>query len=260
MMQSYWAKRKFEEETALADMSEKRLLKKIAKEYQRMQREIIRDLENLYYKILNEGGTNVALASHLYQYQGYYETLSSIQKKLIQMGSTEIEQIDSSLQKLYIDNGKRVTKQFNMPCEPAQEQVENVVNKIWCNDQLSFSQRIWGHQTQLLNRLNATLVDAVARGVNPDTLTANIMSDFGVSFYNASRIVRTETSRIMVDSAIDGYAEAGIDEYEVLADQSGVCKHCEEFNGQRFKINNQEIGVNCPPFHPNCRCAVLGVV
>ena len=61
------------------------------------------------------------------------------------------------------------------------------------------------------------------------------MTDFGVSFHNASRIVRTETSRIMVDSAIDGYSEAGIDEYEVLADQSGVCKHCEEWT----KVQNK---------------------
>lgn len=259
-MQSYWAKRKFQEETALADMSEKRLMKKVAKEYQRMQRDIIRDMENLYYKILEEGGSDLALTSHLYQFNGYYETLSSIQQKLIQMGSTEIEQIDSSLQKLYVMNGKRVTKQFNIPFDPTDEQVRNVVNKIWCNDQLSFSQRIWGHQNQLLNRLNATLVDAVARGVNPDKLTENLMYDFGVSFHDATRIVRTETSRIMVDSAVDGYAEAGIEEYEVLADQSGVCKHCEEFNGQRFRINDQEIGINCPPFHPNCRCAVLGVV
>ena len=149
MMQSYWAKRKFEEETALANMSETRLMKKIAKEYQRMQRDIIRDLENLYYKILNEGGTDVALASHLYQYQGYYETLSSIQQKLIQMGSTEIEQIDSSLQGLYIANGKRITKQFNMPFEPAKEQVRNVVEKI-------FDMYVNGHgSVDIVNFLNS---------------------------------------------------------------------------------------------------------
>lgn len=259
-MKNYWEQRKFQEETALADISEKRLLKKIAKEYQRMQRAIILDMENLYYKILEEGGSSEALMSHLYRYQGYYQTLNTVQQKLIGMGSTEIEQIDSSLQKLYIANGNRVTKQFNLPFDPTEEQVRNVVNKIWCNDQLSFSQRIWGHQNQLLNRLNATLVDAVARGVNADKLTENLMYDFGVSFYDASRIVRTETSRIMVDSAVDGYAEAGIEEYEVLADQSGVCKHCESFNRKRFRLNEQQIGVNCPPFHPNCKCSIIGVV
>ena len=257
---SYWAKRKFQEETALADMSEKRLMKKVAKEYQRMQRDIIRDMENLYYKILEEGGSDLALTSHLYQFNGYYETLSSIQQKLIQMGSTEIEQIDSSLQKLYKDNGRRVTKQFNIPFDPTDEQVRNVVNKIWCNDQLSFSQRIWGHQNQLLNRLNATLVDAVARGVNPDKLTENLMYDFGVSFHDATRIVRTETSRIMIDSSADAYAEAGCEYYEVLEDQDGVCDKCEPFNGKRYRLSEMQIGVNAPPFHPNCRGAIIGVV
>lgn len=259
-MNSYWQQRKFDEETALANISEAKLNKKIAKEYLRMQREIIRDLENLYYKIISEGGSDLALASHLYSYQGYYLTLNEIQKKLIELGRNEIEQIDSSLQKLYVANGKRVTGQFNLPFDPTTETVKNVVGKVWCNDGLTFSQRIWGHQTQLLNRLNATLVDAIARGVNPDKLVENLMYDFGVSFHDAQRIVRTETSRIMTDSAIDGYAEAGCDEYQVLADQSEVCKHCESFNGQRFRINGQIIGVNCPPFHPNCRCAVIGVI
>lgn len=259
-MNSYWQQRKFQEETALANMSEVRLNKKLAKEYQRMQRDIIRDMENVYYKIMQEGGSDVALASHLYQYQGYYQTLAQVQQKLIDMGSHEIEQIDSSLQQLYIANGKRITKQFNIPFDPNSEQVKNVVSKVWCNDNLTFSQRIWGHQTQLLNRLNATLVDAVARGVNPDKLVENLMYDFGVSFHDAQRIVRTETSRIMVDSAVDAYGEAGLDEYEILADQSEVCPHCESFNGQRFRIADQEIGINCPPFHPNCRCSVTGVV
>lgn len=259
-MNKYWQKRKLAEETALANISEAKLNKKIAKEYLRMQRDIIRDLENLYYKIQSEGGSDVALASHLYSFQGYYQTLNEIQQKLIQMGNTEIEQIDSSLQRLYIANGKRVTEQFNLPFDPTDETVRNVVGKIWCNDGLTFSQRIWGHQNQLLNRLNATLIDAVARGINSDKLTENLMYDFGVSFHDAQRIVRTETSRIMVQSAVDGYAEAGCDEFEVLADQSGVCDHCEQFNGKKFKIKDMEIGINCPPYHPNCRCCTIGVV
>lgn len=259
-MNSYWQQRKFDEETALANISEEKLKRKIAKEYLRMQRDIIRDLENLYYKIINEGGSDVALTSHLYSFNGYFETLNEIQRKLIVMGSREIEQIDSSLQKLYKDNGNRVTKQFNLPFDPTEESVRNVVEKVWCNDGLTFSQRIWGHQNQLLNRLNATLVDAVARGVNPDRLTEKLMYDFGVSFHDAQRIVRTETIRIMNQSAADAYSDAGLDEYEVLADQSEVCDHCESFNGKRFRIKDQVIGVNAPPFHPNCRCCILGVV
>lgn len=267
-MRSYWAQRKWKEETALANTAEYRLNRKIAEEYLRMQKDIIRDMENLYLKIMQEGGSDVALTSHLYQFNGYYETLATIQQRLIKMGSTEIEQIGSSLQQLYIANGRRVTKQFNIPFDPTDEQVNNVVNKMWCNDKLKFSDRVWKNQTELLNRLNSTLVDAVTRGTGIDDLALNLtdltkkFSDdakkqFAMSFSKAQRIVRTETSRIMVDSAVDAYAEAGVDKYEVLADQSGVCPHCESFNGKIFRIADQEIGVNCPPFHPNCRCTVL---
>ena len=264
----YWKKRKWKEETALADIEEYRLNRKLAEEYLRMQKDIIRDMENLYLKIMQEGGSDVALVSHLYQYNGYYETLATIQQRLIKMGSTEIEQITSSLQHLYIANGKRVTKQFNIPFDPTDEQVRNVINKIWAPDKLRLSDRVWKNQTELQNRLNATLVDAVAKGAKVDDLALGLtdltkkFSDdvkiqFAKSFHSAQRLVRTETSRIMVDSAVDAYAEAGVDKYEVLADQSGVCEHCEEFNGKIFRIADQSIGINCPPFHPNCRCTVL---
>jgi SPP1 gp7 family putative phage head morphogenesis protein len=31
-------------------------------------------------------------------------------------------------------------------------------------------------------------------------------------------------------------------------------------NGKRFKLSEAEAGVNYPPLHSNCRCAVLGVI
>jgi len=31
-------------------------------------------------------------------------------------------------------------------------------------------------------------------------------------------------------------------------------------NGKVFELSKAQAGVNMPPFHPNCRCAVLGVI
>ena len=256
-MNKYWEARKYNEQMALLNTSEAKLFNKLRKEYLRMQRDVKREMENLYYKILEEGGSNVALTSHLYQYNGYYETLNYIQQKLIEMGSSEIDIIETSFIKLYKDNGNRVTKQFNLPFEGAD--AKEVINRIWAPDKQVWSTRIWTHQNQLLNRLNATLVDAVARGVNPDVLTENIMVDFGVGFHNAQRIVRTEENYILNQSAAKGYEEAGVEYYEVLSDQAHD-EACTPMNGRRFRMADMEVGVNCPPFHPNCKCCILGVV
>lgn len=256
-MMNYWEQRKYNEQTALLNTSEAKLMGRLRKEYLRMQRDIITEMENLYYKIQAEGGSDLALTSHLYQFNGYYETLNHIQQKLIEMGSNNIETIEGGFTKLYKDNGKRVTKQFNLPFDDSA--AKDVVNKIWAPDKKVWSTRIWEQQNQLLNRLNNTLVDAVARGVNPDKLVEHLMIDFGVSFHNAQRIVRTEENYILNQSAAKGYEEAGVEYFEVLSDQAHD-EECSPMNGKRFRMADMQIGVNCPPFHPNCRCCILGVV
>lgn len=256
-LNQYWEQRKYNEQMALLNTSEQKLLNRLRREYLRMQKEIIADLENLYYKILAEGGSDVALTSHLYQFNGYYETLNHIQQKLIEMGSNNIETIESSFTKLYKDNGNRITKQFNLPFDDSA--AKDVVNKIWAPDKKVWSTRIWEHQGQLRNRLNNTLIDAVARGVNPDTLVKNLMVDFGVGFYEAQRLVRTEENYILNQSAVEGYKDAGVEYFEVLSDQAHD-EECSPMNGKRFRLEDMQVGVNCPPFHPNCRCCVLGVL
>ena len=57
------------------------------------------------------------------------------------------------------------------------------------------------------------------------------------------------------------YEEAGLDEYEILSAQDErTCPICSKLNGKRFKLSEAEAGVNFPPLHSNCRCAVLGVI
>jgi SPP1 gp7 family putative phage head morphogenesis protein len=57
------------------------------------------------------------------------------------------------------------------------------------------------------------------------------------------------------------YEEAGLDEYEILsAHDERTCPICSKMNGKHFKLSEAEAGVNYPPLHSNCRCAVLGVI
>ena len=259
-MNKYWAKRKLDESQAFQKTSETKLLKKLAREYRRMAEEVSNELENLYYKILSESFDGEPLVSHLYQYNRYYETLGSIQNKLIELGMKETDYFEKSLTDLYKDNGKRIGKQFNIPFDTTDEQVKDVIYKVWAPDEMNWSQRIWKHEGQLLNRLSSTLIDAVQLGISPDKLTERIMIDFGVGFYEANRLVVTESSYIMNQSCADAALEAGCDEYEYLGDQDGACKECAELNGKIFKFKDMQVGVNCPPAHPNCRCTILPVL
>lgn len=259
-MTNYWQQRRLEEAQALQKISETKLLKKLAREYKRMAKEVQILLENVYYKILEEGGSDVALASHLYQFNGYYEALAAIQDKLITMGIHEQEYFEKSLTDLYKQNSKRIGKQFNLPFDVSDEQVKKALNSVWAPDKMNWSQRIWKHEGQLLNKLSNTLVDAVALGLNPDKLIENIMIDFGVSYREAKRLVVTECSYIMNQSCADAALDAGCTDYIFLGDQHGACDECAELNGQRFSFSNAAVGENFPPRHPNCRCSILPVI
>lgn len=53
--------------------------------------------------------------------------------------------------------------------------------------------------------------------------------------------------------------DAGFDEYEFISlgeNAENVCGTCDDLDGQRFKIADAVVDVNCPPMHPFCRCKV----
>ena len=54
----------------------------------------------------------------------------------------------------------------------------------------------------------------------------------------------------------DNMLKNGAEEYEFLAN-SGCCNVCKRLDGKHFKIKDMEPGVNAPPMHERCRCAVV---
>ena len=105
------------------------------------------------------------------------------------------------------------------------------------------------------------LIDCVSRGTSKDELVKTLMADFDIGFRSADRIARTELSYIQNQATLDKYNEAGVKKYEILAAHDArTCDICSEMNGKIFELSKAQAGVNMPPFHPNCRCAVLGVI
>lgn len=59
-----------------------------------------------------------------------------------------------------------------------------------------------------------------------------------------------------------GYKECGIQKYRYLAtlDLKTCTRCCRPLDGKTFNIKDKQIGVNCPPMHPWCRCTITSVV
>lgn len=209
---NYWRKRRALEAQTLEDTAEIKISEQIAKEYVRMAEDVSRDIERLYLKIQSEH--DEVLVSHLYQYNRYYELLNEITEKLTEMGISETKILGNGLMALYEANCKRLNNQFGLTSSLDEAAARKAIEKIWAPDKENWEQRISKHQARLYNKLSNTIVDGVARGVSTDTLTANVMNDFGMEFNEAHRLVSTECSYIMNQSTYDKFEEAGITEYE----------------------------------------------
>ena len=143
-----------------------------------------------------------------------------------------------------------------------------MINNIWAADGKNFSQRIWKNTEELAATLNEQLVHVVVTGKSPRDLRRLLQERFDVSRSRANMLIRTETARIQTESAAKRYKDAGLEEYIIRGREHDSCKKnknskgvdCHKLNGQRFKYSEMKIGVNCPPFHPNCKCRIEPVM
>ena len=128
-----------------------------------------------------------------------------------------------------------------------------IVNASFKN--ATFSDRIWMYQGMLKSELDKLLQTGLIQGQNPRVLARHLKERFGVSQYNAERLMRTEMARVQTESAKRSMEENEFEEYEFMAEGT-ACPICRAIDGKHYKVKNMLPGTNAAPMHPNCRCAV----
>lgn len=253
-MNDYWGQRESE---LLYNSTLKVAEKQLSKEYLRCFRKTQQDLLNLYFELVNEKGE--ILISDLYKFNRYYDMLNNLKQNLQQLGFNEKILYQEIFEKFYQNNAELIGNGINFNLPIGDEQVKRVINGVWCQDGKHWSDRIWNNKALLEERIQNGVIDCVARGVGKDALVKQLMSDFDVGYNQADRIARTELAYIQTKSTMDKYEQAGIEKYQILANQADD-DSCGSLDGQIFYLKDAKVGVNTPPFHPNCKCAVLAVL
>lgn len=146
--------------------------------------------------------------------------------------------------------------------ERLRAQAEVIANASF-HDQ-SFSDRIWDNQDQLRANLYDGIQRSLMMGQHPtswmDTLSGLFQAEFigthdrGGMDYAMQRIAVTEVARCQVASQLSAYTSAGYSRLEVITEQSACPEICKPLDGGHVDVESAEIGLNVPPFHPNCRC------
>ena len=128
-----------------------------------------------------------------------------------------------------------------------------IVNASFHN--AKFSDRIWMNQSLLKAELEKSLQTGLIQGRNARALARDIQKQFGVSKYNAERLMRTELARVQTEAQKQSFENNGFEEYEFITN-SGCCDACQALDGKHFKVKSMMPGDNAPPLHPNCRCSI----
>lgn len=128
-----------------------------------------------------------------------------------------------------------------------------IVNASYQN--ATFSDRIWMYQGTMKADLAVLLKQGLIQGRNPNQLAPHLERRFGVSKYNAERLMRTELARVQIEATKQSLYRNGYDEFQFHA-LGTACDICKALDQKHFKIADMLIAENAPPMHPNCRCSI----
>lgn len=125
-----------------------------------------------------------------------------------------------------------------------------------------FSDRIWDNKDALVKHIKQNLTAGIIRGDSIQKMSRQLKKDLNVLYYQAERLVRTETNYAMNQGHLKGYADSGVvEKYEFLAAiDSRTSKLCKNQNGKVYKLSDAVVGVNFPPLHPHCRSTVIPIL
>lgn len=125
-----------------------------------------------------------------------------------------------------------------------------------------FSDRIWDNKDALVKYTQQDLTVGIIRGDSIQKMSRQLKKDLNVLYYQAERLVRTETNYAMNQAHLKGYKDSGVvEKYEFLAaHDKRTSKLCRDLDGEMFELSKAVVGENYPPMHPNCRSTVVPVL
>lgn len=183
----------------------------------------------------------------------------NVAEVLTDVGEAESEFIKEVLEDGYLTAHDKTSKLLGMSPN------WNILRKEFVDAALNatidgkrFSERIWDNTDDLANRIYEDILDCIRTGRRPNEIAKKIRDDFGVSRYEAARLVNTELARVTSTAQLDVYRNSGVvDSVMWMATlERNTCERCGELDGQIFSLKS----VPAVPLHPNCRCCHVPLI
>ena len=295
---SYWLKRS-EELDKVAKMTEKEVMKKLSALYRDAFRSIEKEVNDfmmkyavdhkLDYATVTQMLTPIDLAEYNQKIEELYAMYRDTGSEYIKI---EIDRLNArakitrlqALQDAINVELTKVTHEYQMTLEDTliglfteqykevsellgimapvinREAIKTIIEYPYAGKM--FSDRIWDNKDALVKHIKQNLTAGIIRGDSIQKMSRQLKKDLNVLYYQAERLVRTETNYAMNQGHLKGYADSGVvEKYEFLAAiDSRTSKLCKNQNGEVYKLSDAVVGVNFPPLHPHCRSTVIPIL
>ncbi|MBF6560547.1 MAG: hypothetical protein IVW56_09670 [Candidatus Binataceae bacterium] len=157
--------------------------------------------------------------------------------------------------------------EFGLPPTPDGDRVPDMLDQVnersvaWAQDRAAALVTLIEGNTRAM--LRATVTRAIDEGWGARTLSTEIAASAGFSKARAATIARTEIIAANNRGNLDGYKASGVatgKEWLTAGDAlvEELCQDNEDAGPIGLDADFPS-GDDCPPAHPNCRCALLPV-
>lgn len=150
-------------------------------------------------------------------------------------------------------HGFEVTPQkMQQILEPHKIEVE--VTKPWCNDNQAFLDRIAKNCRSLETNLKQIIYKGIKEGWTFEKMSKALVEQTGIAAYKAARLIRTETMAVYAKATKETMLAGGVEYVEIIGDAEcgGICL---DYVGEGIPLREAMIGLDLPPYHPNCACS-----
>lgn len=256
----YWKDRQAQAQAKLTKRNAKEAEAQMRKYYEKALKHCTDEFEFTYMKLLNTKNGIPATPADLYKLDRYWQMQAEISKTLTKLGDKQAAFLETIFERHYSEiyysirlDGTDLSAFKHIDKGTA----EQLMRQIWCADGESCWSRIWKNTEKLQQMLNDGLITCVTTGANPEDLKRELVKAFDVSYARADSLVKTEMAHIQTQAAADRYRDAGIEWYQVWADEDERrCDVCGKLHQKKYPM-----GENPPiPAHPNCRCTIIPIV
>lgn len=188
-----------------------------------------------------------------------FQMLNSIESLYIDQKNDFTDILDDIYRDTYYRNIYEISKGLGVNVNFSKldnKIVESILSQKWLGS--NYSERIWKNKEKLITSLETSLSQAFIRGYSLEKTSKVIANNMNVSMGAARRLVNTESAYISEKATYNSYIESDVEKYEILATLDlKTSKICRDIDGEVFDTEKFKVGVNAPPFHPNCRTTTV---